>query len=324
MGKHSESTAVGGHWRRRIGVVGVLALAGGAMLGVAGAAPTTSTTAVAFVPLTVPHKVLSATIGAHKSSSPVVIGAATTVPADATTVQLTVTAKGLVGGALGFYPAGNVGGGSGQSLTYPPGSVLVDTTIEENAGQSGEVTIANNGSGSVTVAVTVIGYSTQVTAGDINGVGGTAGQVLTNTGTRADWETIGRVYASGGWRSAILDLPPGPTSTLQTVTVPAGTYAVNAVVQVENLSATRSYVSCKIESPPGNPADDGYADVPAANSSSNHAVSIATLAAVATAGGAIVFTCYSVFSTARVISSSLVAIQEGSATGDVYGNAEGN
>jgi hypothetical protein len=145
--------------------------------------------------------VLSATFAANKTDSVVVIGSSTTVPSDATTVQLNVAAKGTKGGVIAVYPAGNPAGGSGQSLAYAAGSVLASTTVEENAGQAGELTFANSGVASATVTASVTGYSTQVTAGDINGVGGTAGQALTNTGSGAAWGPAGvtnaHLYTAG-------------------------------------------------------------------------------------------------------------------------------
>ena len=164
------------------------AVGGITLAGVAAASPT-STTSVSFVALNPAHKVLSAaTIAANKTSSPVVAGGATTVPTNATAVQLTVIAKGAAGGVLNFYPAQNVSGGSGQSLPYPSGSGSVSTTIQENIGQGDALTFANASSGSVVVTATITGYSTQVTAGTINGTGGTTGQVLTNTGTGTSWQ----------------------------------------------------------------------------------------------------------------------------------------
>jgi len=198
LSERAEAGANGGRgssWRSRRrrggGAATALCAVGGLTLaGVAAASPT-STTSVSFVALNPAHKVLSAaTIAANKTSSPVVAGGATTVPTNATAVQLTVIAKGAAGGVLNFYPGQNVSGGSGQSLPYPSGSGSVSTTIQENIGQADELTFANASSGSVVVTATITGYSTQVTAGTINGTGGTTGQVLTNTGTGASWANL--------------------------------------------------------------------------------------------------------------------------------------
>ena len=176
-------------WRRPMALVGVAVLAVGMLAGVAGASGTT--TNVTFVPLSPAKVILSnVNIGANKTSSAVVIGGTTTVPSNATTVQLTVTAKGASIGTLNFYPTLNPSGGSGQTLAYPGSNVAASTTIQENVGQASSLTFANSGIGTATVTAKITGYSTQVTAGDINGVGGTNGQVLTNDGAGgAAWTT---------------------------------------------------------------------------------------------------------------------------------------
>jgi hypothetical protein len=146
-------------------------------------------TNVTMIPLTTAHKVANVTIAANKTYSTQVSGANTTVPANATTVQLTVTAHGAAGGTLDFYPAGNPSGGSGQMVFYPAGNVLSSAIVEEKIGEASKLTIVNNSSGSAVVTATLNGYSTQVTYADVNGVGGSPGDVLTNTGAGAQWTT---------------------------------------------------------------------------------------------------------------------------------------
>lgn len=206
--------------QRSVLLLGVVATTAGLIAGNAFGAPTTttSTTDVSFVALNPAHKLLSAvTIAANKTNSPVVAGGATTVPTNATAVRLTVTAKGAAGGVLNFYPAQNLSSGSGQFLSYPSGDVSVGTTIEENIGQADQLTFANSSGGSVVVTATLTGYSTQITAGTINGTGGTSGQVLTNDGTGgASWQTpqpsTAVVYfkrLQTGASSVVLSLPAG-------------------------------------------------------------------------------------------------------------------
>ncbi|MGN6723931.1 MAG: hypothetical protein ACTHJM_15080 [Marmoricola sp.] len=215
-------------WRRPLALVAMAVLAVGMIAGVAGASGTT--TDVTFVPLS-PAKVLlnGASIASKKTNSPVVIGGTTTVPADATTVELTVSVKGASSGTLDFFPAMNIPGGSGQTLTYPSGNVVVTGTIQENVGQSGELTIYNAGLGTAVVTAKIIGYSTQVTAGDINGVGGTSGQVLTNDGSGgASWQTpshigVVGVFALYGWAGSI---PGGQTAPA--IAGPSTTVSVQA------------------------------------------------------------------------------------------------
>jgi hypothetical protein len=184
-GERSERTRRRRSLRRPVAIASISVLTLGVLAGVAGASG--STTNVSFTLLT-PSKVLltNASIAAHKTNSPVVIGGTTTVPSDATTVELAVSAKGATSGTLDFYPADNVDA-AGQTLTYPSGNAWVTTTIYENVGQSGEVTFYNAGTGTAVVSAKIVGYSTQVTAGDISPADGTTGQVLTNTGTGAQW-----------------------------------------------------------------------------------------------------------------------------------------
>lgn len=175
--------------RRVAAATAVLAVAGvGATAALASPQPL-SQTQVTMIPLSVPHKVAGTTIGANKTFSFVVSGGSTTVPANATTVQLAVTAKGASGGSLNFYPTGNPTGASGQTLHYLFGNALVSTTIQEKIGESSKLTVSNASAGSATITATVNGYSTQVTNEDVNGVGGSAGDVLTNTGSGAAWTT---------------------------------------------------------------------------------------------------------------------------------------
>ena len=278
-------------WRRPMALVATAVLAVGMLAGVAGASG--STTNVTFVPLSPAKLLLSNTsIASHKSTSPVVIGAATTVPADATTVELTVSAKGATGGTLNFYPALNVAGGSGQTLTYPSGSVLVSTTIQENVGQSGELTFYNGGSGTAVVTAKIIGYSTQVTAGDINGVGGSAGQVLTNTGSGAYWAPAGgSAYASTNFNSAINLGTSLSWVTVASITVPAGLYLVSGSA-VAFTPGTSTRTLCYLISPTGAEINYGVADT---SNTTTAAETMAMSGLLGTGGGTINLECQDAF-----------------------------
>ena len=296
-------------------LVGIAVLTVGMLAGVAGASG--STTAVTFVPLS-PAKVIlnNVTIAAHKSNSPVVIGGTTTVPANATTVELLVTAKGPSIGTLNFYPMLNPGGGSGQSLSYPGSNVVASTTIQENVGQAGELTFYNNGIGSAVVAAKIIGYSTQVTAGDINGVGGTAGQVLTNDGAGgASWQPDGQAYSSNSG-SYVIFLSTTSYSTIGTLTVPAGTYAVNVSAEAQSYNAGQQIlVGCRLLSPTGAIVHNVFA-------TTTGDASLSETGVISTTGGNITEVCqgytggpYTGSPTAGV--ANIVAVRVGSATGAV-------
>ncbi|HWJ83512.1 MAG TPA: hypothetical protein VNS55_14835 [Nocardioides sp.] len=159
-------------------------------------AATTDTTAVDFVPLPA-HAVYSGTIGPGATVSVVVIGGATTVPTNARAVQMTVTAKGAADGTLTFSPAGNAAGGGGQQLPFTAG-VLATSTVAENIGLRNQVSVTNSSAKGTAVTVKLVGYSEQVTAGDINGSGGDAGQVLTNDGNGGTtWSPVPATGISG-------------------------------------------------------------------------------------------------------------------------------
>jgi hypothetical protein len=239
-------------------IAGVAVLSFGTWAGIAAA--TGSTTSVSFIALTTPKAVLSNTaIATHKSSSPVVIGGTTTVPSNATTVQVKVSAKGTAAGTLNFYPAGNPSGASGQTLAYTTATTPATTTIEENVGQSGELTIYNSGSGSATVTATIIGYSTQVTAGDISGLDGTSGQVLTNNGSGgASWQSpSGGGAATGSLQGNVAVSASGVT--VDKISLPAGSFHV--VSTYDAYASAPAFVDCEIVSPGLSEAQTSYADV---------------------------------------------------------------
>jgi hypothetical protein len=308
-----------GAWRRRAGAAAAAGCAALLVVGAAGASPTTSTTSVTFVPLTAPHQVLSASIAANKTASAVVIGGSSTVPADATTVQLTVTAKGTKGGVINFYPAGNVAGASGQTLPYPAGGAVTAATIQENVGQSGELTFANAGAGSATVVAKVIGYSTQVTAGDINGVGGQAGEVLTNNGSGgATWSAAGgSAYAVRG--SGSLNRGGATPVTIASVTVPAGSYLVHVDAEIQN-SSSNEYIECDAMSPNNAPIAQALADVfpPGVPIASESASGLLT-----TSGGTLRVECYDFYGNGSglIRNATLIAYQAAAAQGTDITNA---
>jgi hypothetical protein len=215
-------------FRRRAATGAALLAALGLGLGVNAALatpPNGSTTNVSFVPLATPYKLFTAkSFAAHALYSPVVIGGSTKIPTNATTVRLQVEAGGKTAGTMTFYPAGNVNGGSGQSLTWSAGGTAT-ATIEENVGTANELTIAN-GSAASTGTATITGYSAQVTAADIAPADGAAGEVLTNTGTGAAWLQ-----------------PPATFTNVKVVAqtdtaVAAGTQLVNAINAVNGSTPT--------------------------------------------------------------------------------------
>jgi hypothetical protein len=209
-------------------VLATISVLGGAVLvsGSAYASIAGGGDGVAFVPIS--HGVLNnALVLAHGSISPAVIGGGTTVPTDATTVRMTVSVKGSAPGNLTIYPAGNPSGGSGDTVAWASAFKTGTGQAIEHVGASNEVTFINNSSQPVSITVTITGYSTQVTAKDISGAGGTDGQVLTNTGAGTQWQTPGIVYTTSYDEppNLLLDFHLTPVTFLE---LPAGSYSFQA------------------------------------------------------------------------------------------------
>ena len=298
--------------RRPMALVATAVLAVGMLAGVAGASGTT--TNVSFVALS-PAKLLlsNVSIVSKKTNSPVVIGGATTVPSDATTVELQVSAKSATAGTLDFYPALNPTGGSGQTLAYPSGNVLATATIQENVGQSGEVTIYNAGSATAVVTVKILGYSTQVTAGDINGVGGTAGQVLTNDGNGGtSWQTVGPSVSSKNGSRHIGYYAP---SIVDAVNLHAGAYHV---VGTYNLSSTTVDIAdCFLQAPDGSNGVVTFGVVGTPYAGAYYGSGTTQALMNLSSAGTVYLYCYGTLNAAgaTAVSDTLVANQVGSASG---------
>jgi hypothetical protein len=213
--------------RRRRGALGVLAigLVWAGVGGIAGASPGGGALDdTSIVPIT-PHVVASnVSIAAHKSVLYTAIGGTTTVPTNATRVELAVTALGISQpGNLGISPAGSAT--TGVTLFYQSGAVENPTTnVVVAIGLKNQISVFNFGAGAVRVTVKIIGYSTAVNASDIDPSGGNPGDVLANTGTGAAWHNIGHVYRDGG---AVLGRPTNQSTPIAHVNVPAGDYYIS-------------------------------------------------------------------------------------------------
>ncbi|RHW24748.1 hypothetical protein D0Z08_22505 [Nocardioides immobilis] len=231
----------------------VVTLAAGAAAGgvlfatLAGANPaTTDTTDVAFVTIPAKQVMGNNSIAAGKVESAVVIGGATTVPSNATTVQLLVTVKGTKAGTLKLYPAGNPAGTSGDTLSWAAGGTAT-ATMAENIGMSNKVSVENLSLGTAVVTVKLTGYSTQVTAGDVNGSGGTAGQALVNNGSGGVvWGEPGRAFSS--YHAALQPIPFNG-AFMRTVTVPRGSYVLSFNGTVVGSSSTPDFAHCWLFTP---------------------------------------------------------------------------
>ena len=270
--------------RRGCGVLGVVGLGVGvtAAMASASASGPANATPAASASLASPHALFTGrSFAANSSAAVVVIGASTTVPTDATTVVIKITAGGPAAGSITVYPTGNPATVN-PSVSWTSGGTST-ITLTEHVGASNEVTFANH-LGTAKASASLLGYSTDVTETDVSATGGTAGQVLTNIGSGARWETpaapsannfdgsggsVGDslVNAGGGasWQPvahAYDSQPPQPfvvtsTGTYQVseVPVPHGDYAVTATFEVQ--SPVVDEVECAIVTSPG-----GHRSVP--------------------------------------------------------------
>lgn len=231
--------------RRNVGVAavaGVSAIAAAALIG-------TSAHASGISPVTPTHTLQNNTaVAANKSVSPVVSGSATTVPTDATRVQVAVSLTGeLSSGTLKAYPNGNPAG-VGGSLAFTA-NTPVSTTMLVAPGMANKVIFLNQSSGSVKLTVKITGYTTDVYATDINGAGGSAGQVLTNTGAGATWQTPAASHAYGLANNfAIVGVSTTQTVVAQ-LAVPAGGYDVTFNATFSASTAAPDYAVCTLYSP---------------------------------------------------------------------------
>jgi hypothetical protein len=217
--------------RQRVAVGAGIALVAAAMMGVAVASSPGNPADVTYIPLSVPHKILSGTsIGHGAVKAAVVVGGSTTVPTDATSVQMTVAVKSTAAGSLSVFPTDHPSSSTADTINFPAGSVLVSQVSKQSPGLSSKVSFQNNGSGTAIVTVTITGYSTQTTASNISGAGGSAGQVLTNDG-----------IGGASWQSLNFQSPDVSTVTVHPGSTPAisGTRLIAAVSAI---SATPTLV----------------------------------------------------------------------------------
>jgi hypothetical protein len=308
----------------------------------------TTTTDVNFVSLATPYKLLTnKAFAANTSESVVVIGGSTKVPSNVTTVQLSVEAGGSTAGTMNFNPAGNVSGGSGQYLSWGAGGSETET-IEENVGLADELTFALSG-GAAKVTATITGYSSQVTDGDVSGLDGTSGQVLTNNGSGAAWAnpsvgagditptggSTGQVLTNNGSGAAWQGPRGGPGyaqvssnswtlssyayTTVASVTLPAGSFMLNFTADAFNAGSASDYAYCYMFAP-GNGDPVAYSYTSLAPEADNDLVGQAL---VTTTGGTYTEQCFNgQFNGNTIIGENanptLSAIEVSSANGTVF------
>lgn len=258
----SSGTSTSGATRNRIlwtpiGLaIGVLigAVAAG---GIALASPSNpDRTDVSITPMPTKQIAYKKSVAANKHLVLDAIGGNTTIPSNATTVELQVTVipSGTGSGSVLVSPAANEA--LGVDVAWDGGQTT--QTIRVGIGLRDQVTVKNTSAATVKVSVSLKGYSTQVTADGINGSGGDVGTALLNDGNgHAYWgdpgsggggtptppssyaatqETsgLGAIGGEGG------DLP----NSLVTITLPTGRYFLVSTFNARGNTAVPSAFRC--------------------------------------------------------------------------------
>jgi hypothetical protein len=171
--------------------VGAVIAGGSVALADAGSPP-----GAGYVSIT-PVKIASNTSVAKGTTlAKVAIGGTTTVPTNATAVRLSVTARSTVAGALEIFPAGDPM--AAGATTIAMATTATTQTVTETVGVKDEIAFVNTTAGTATLTASITGYSTQLTASNVAGDGGVAGQVLTNNGSGgASWGAGGVTVNTG-------------------------------------------------------------------------------------------------------------------------------
>jgi len=291
VGQHSAARANSGQrqgWRRAaiVGVGACFVSATVIGVGLASGTPTPSVYS-AITPVTVLGRSLAA-----DSNTDVGVAGVGSVPSNATSVQLSVTAlSGTTTSSMYVYPTGstkptsaNVRWATGQTITIP---------VTVAVGTSGKIRLTTDG-GVVTIKVAVVGYFSPAPAA------GSAGYAAFVLGPVEIAST-----ANGG-------------TTIASVTVPAGLYEVHATASMSlNDSTTSEQAVCSIRDPTGEGV--GFTDTALTSSAFDETVAMTGLDT--TSGGAMTVYCTAVHNNGiDAVYISLVAIKLSSATGNVSGS----
>jgi hypothetical protein len=284
MGNHRSVRAGSGRWGwRRAAIVGVGVGFAYATVGVVGlASGTTSPTPSVYSAVT-PVTVLGRSLAADSNTDVTVAGVGS-VPSNATSVQLSVTAlSGTTTSSMYVYPTGatqptsaNVRWQAGETVTIP---------VTVAVGTSGKVRLTTDG-GTVTIKIAVVGYFSPGSA--------------SNPG-----------YAAGHDHESISDTG----NTIASLTVPAGSYEVQGKADMNLVSGDSDEITCYLADPASDTIDQASVDIDTA--SPETALDVVGLDT--TSGGTMAFRCEDGGSNATAFTVQLVAIQLGSANGKVTG-----
>jgi hypothetical protein len=220
------------------------------------------------------------------SNTDVAVAGVGSVPSNATSVQLSVTAlDGTTTSSMYVYPTGatkptsaNVRWQTGETVTIP---------VTVAVGTGGKIHL-NTVSGTVTVKVAVVGYFSP--AADP----GSAGYVS---------ETDHKVIATSN-------------TVVGSLEVPAGIYEVQGRLSLGLTSGgTSDDVACDLEDPAGDYSDSSYDSI----NQNIHQLTTTVVMIDLTAGGTYTMACDSSAGTAEAYGIDVVALKLSSASGDISG-----
>jgi hypothetical protein len=263
---------------------------------------------VSITPVQVFGGLSGGSIGANKGVFVTAIGGSTTVPMDATAVRLQINVKDAQAGQLQIYPAGDPTAGGATTVPFSA-NVQAGAFVNETVGTKSQITIVNRSGSTATVAVSVIGYSTEIAATNIAPDGGNAGQVLTDSGGGVSWQTpaiLTKAYENSNTQASVALSPAATLVTVASVSVPAGAYVITFTGTTANgTDSSFDTTQCRI--------NDGAGLVSGGNDTTLPQSSISSQT-TANAFGATTFTvkCEDGSGHERVVEPELIATQVGS------------
>jgi hypothetical protein len=210
------------------------------------------------------------------------ISAAGNISTSATTVSVSPTTGALVvSGGVGIAGNLNVGGNvqvSGRliALTVPPGTsnthVATTAFVANAVGTLGNMAFQNNtavaisggtisGAAITSVSITALLAPLAINSGGIGlSTVGTAGQVLTSTGSAAEWQTAPTIGVGQAWQNLTSSRSLGVTYTNSTGRPIQVIISVHVTQTVQQLSGVRLTVGGVIVSQQGLQSQDGVGD----------------------------------------------------------------
>jgi hypothetical protein len=284
MGQHSSARASSGQLRvwRKAAIVGVGIGFAYATVGMVGLASGTTTPTPSVYSAITPVTVLGRSLAAD-SNTDVTVAGVDSVPSNATSVQLSVTAlSGTTTSSMYVYPTGatkptsaNVRWETGETITIP---------VTVAVGASGKIRLTTDG-GTVTIKVALVGYFSP--------------------------EAGGAAYATTAGNVGITV----QGATIVQVVVPAGTYELQTRATLVYTGTDSEVVSCSLT----DPADNTVGSSQTVLNTKIYETSISLLGLDTTSGGTIRLSCSDVEQEAGAANDALVVTQISSATGTVTG-----